>query len=98
MRFALALALPLMACGEFRDRPATPGAGATLEVPGENALPALLPLAPSHVRAVGRVAMCTGTLVAPRNVLTARHCHIRTTDAFCAGENEVGVSICVSIA
>jgi hypothetical protein len=43
-------------------------------------------LGETETNAVGRIADCTGTLVAPRLVLTARHCHVRAGDTFCGAK------------
>ena len=57
--------------------------------------PTHVPLTPGQVLAVGKFHNCSGTLIAPRWVLTASHCGLSGRVWFCMGENPAQANECV---
>lgn len=47
--------------------------------------PTHVPLTEGQILAVGKIGGCSGTLIAPRWVLTATHCGLSRGDSFCMG-------------
>lgn len=60
--------------------------------------PTLVPMSAGQVQAVGSFGFCSGTLIAPRWVLSADHCHIRASrDEFCMGSDAANPDLCVGL-
>ena len=56
--------------------------------------PSYVPLTPGQIQAIGswtkagsRSIFCSGTLIAPRFVLSADHCELAVGDTFCFGDS-----------
>lgn len=79
-------------CGEIKVPPQAYGD----KVFGGTVEPTAVPLAPEQIPAIGSLGMCSGTLIAPRWVLTARHCLIESGHEFCMGKEHDAPNVCVS--
>lgn len=60
--------------------------------------PTVVPLTPGQVLAVGSFNGCSGTLIAPRWVLSATHCGHRVGAQFCMGQDPDNPNNCVRAA
>ncbi len=58
-------------------------------------LPTHVPLTPGQIMAVGNFYGCSGTLIAPRWVLSARHCGLSSWSEFCMGPDPSNPSVCI---
>lgn len=81
--------------------------GCEIEVPthpflskvyGGTVEPTLVPLAAAQIPAIGSLGMCSGTLIAARWVLTARHCPIEPGNEFCMGAQHDAPDVCIPAA
>lgn len=66
-----------------------------IQVFGGTVEPTAMPLAPEQIPAIGSLGMCSGTLIAPRWVLTARHCPLEPGDEFCVGKEHDQPNVCM---
>ena len=60
--------------------------------------PTYVPLTPGQILAIGKIGGCSGTLIKPTWVLTAKHCGLDTGDSFCMGEDPSDPDKCVGFA
>jgi hypothetical protein len=65
------------------------------KVYGGTVEPTIVPLAAAQIPAIGSLGMCTGTLIAPRWVLTARHCPLVPGNEFCMGAQHDAPDVCI---
>jgi hypothetical protein len=60
-------------------------------------LPSHVPLEPGQILAIGDFNGCSGTLIAPRWVLSADHCRLNPGVRFCMGEQPDDPNICLTV-
>ncbi len=60
--------------------------------------PTYLPLTAEQVLAIGTFpGTCSGTVVAPRWIVSARHCGLSVGDAFCVGRDPASPDVCFAL-
>ncbi len=60
--------------------------------------PTYVPLTPGQILAIGDFSFCSGTLIGPTWVLSAKHCQLGPGDQFCMGEDPNNADVCFTVA
>lgn len=74
-------------CGDTRPQP---------KVYNGTLLPSYVPLTPQQMPAIGSFRLCSGTLITPTWVITAKHCELGTDAQFCIGYDPDNPNECIS--
>jgi hypothetical protein len=74
-------------CGDTRTAP---------KVYNGTLLPSYVPLTPEQMPSIGSFRLCSGTLIAPNWVITAKHCGLNDGVQFCIGSDPAVPDQCIS--